>query len=303
METSSNRKEIVILAGGTGLIGKGLAKLLQERNYEIRILTRSHTDESKGFYHWNPSKDEIDTRVFGGVTHIINLCGAGIADKRWSEVRKKELLDSRVGPAAFLAKFKHEMPLLKHYISASGINCYDFKNYSKVYSENDSYGTDYLSQLVKKWEESAHEFSDVCLVSCIRISMVLTEQGGALEKMKLPIKLGIGSPIGSGKQWMPWIHVDDLNAIFLHVLSKGLEGNFNASSEIIDNRAFMKSFAQCLNKPFFFPPVPAFVMKLIFGEMSSILLNGVQTSNKKLQDTGYKLKFPCLKEALLDIYG
>jgi NAD dependent epimerase/dehydratase family enzyme len=133
--------------------------------------------------------------------------------------------------------------------------------------------------------------------------MVLTPDGGALKKMNLPIKLGIGSPIGSGKQWMPWIHIDDLNAAFLHVLRNKIPGKINVCSEVLDNKTFMRAFAKTLNKPFFFPNVPAFVMKLIFGEMSSVLLNGVQVSNEKLLDSGYTLKYPCLKEAFFDLYG
>lgn len=303
MEVEAKQKEVVILAGGTGLIGKALRKVLEEKHMEVRVLTRGSSDYSKHLYHWNPAQQEIDKTIFDGVTSIINLCGAGIADGRWSSSRKKELLDSRIEPANFLAQFKSEMPQLEQYISASGINCYGYADTGKSYTETDDYGTDYLSQLVKKWEASAEEFSNVCRVSSIRISMVLTHDGGALKKMILPIKLGIGSPVGSGKQWMPWIHIDDLNAIFLHVLTHKLSGKFNACSEMVDNKTFMQTFAKTLNKPFFFPNVPAFVMKLIFGEMSSILLNGVQVSNKKLLDSGYTIKYPCLKEAFFDLYG
>jgi NAD dependent epimerase/dehydratase family enzyme len=142
-------KQIILLAGGTGMIGKQMQVFLQKQGHEVRILSRKPSDSSKNIFHWQPTKDEIDVAALNGVTTIINLSGAGIADKRWTAERKREMTDSRVQPTQFLVSLAPKMPELKQYISASGINCYGYDNHAKVYQENDPFGKDFLSRRKK----------------------------------------------------------------------------------------------------------------------------------------------------------
>ena len=228
---------------------------------------------------------------------LINLCGAGIADKPWSEARKKELHDSRVNPAHVLLEEAKKSVNIKHYVSASGINCYPV-NTSHLLAEKDSYGTDYLSRLVKEWETAALHFEAICPVTLLRISAVLSEDGGALAKMKPLFKWGLGAPLGTGKQPFTWVHEDDLVAAILHLVENKLAGAYNICGETVTNRDFSKALAQSVNRWMLPIPVPAFVMKLMLGEMSEMLLNGVNTDSEKLQSTGFGFTYKHIHDAL-----
>lgn len=286
----------IMIAGGTGLIGKALEKKLLEIGYSVRILTRNPT--ANNHYFWNSSLNEIDESSLSEVNVVINLSGAGIADKRWNKGRKDVLASSRIGTNEFLASKISKMPQLEQFISSSGINCYPLENSSKIYTEEDDFGSDYLSQLVKKWEESADLFLSKCPVAKIRTAVVLSPNGGALSKMLPAIKMGIGSPLGSGNQAMAWIHIDDLVALFVFAIENQLTGPFNAVTACTSNKNFMKALAKQYKKPFWFPNVPSFVLKLIFGEMSTVLLDGVQVSNQKITDLGFKFHKNILEQAL-----
>lgn len=297
------KKQIILLAGGTGMIGKEMQAFLLKQGHEVRILSRKPSDLSKNIFHWQPTKDEIDAAALNGVTTIINLSGAGIADKRWTAERKREMIDSRVQPTQFLVSLAPQMPELKQYISASGINCYGYDNHAKVYQENDPFGKDFLSQVVEKWEQAANSFSTYCVVSKIRISVVLTAEGGALETIAKPIKMGLTSALGTGKQWMPWIHIDDLVGLFNFVMENRLEGSFNATAKVVNNKEFTDALAKQLNKKRWLPNVPAFVLKTILGEMSTVVLEGVNASNEKVKKAGFAFQYEKLGDALKQIYS
>lgn len=286
----------IMIAGGTGLIGKALEKKLLEIGYSVRILTRNPT--ANNHYFWNPSLNEIDESSLSEVNVVINLSGAGIADKRWNKKRKDVLASSRIGTNEFLASKISKMQELEQFISSSGINCYPLENTSKLYTEGDDFGTDYLSQLVKRWEESADLFLSKCPVAKIRTAVVLSPNGGALSKMLPAIKMGIGSPLGSGNQAMAWIHIDDLVALFVFAIENQLTGAFNAVTACTSNKNFMKALAKQYKKPFWFPNVPSFVLKLIFGEMSTVLLDGVHVSHQKITDLGFQFQLKDLEKAL-----
>ena len=292
----------ILIAGGTGLVGKEMTAYLKKAGHTVRILTRGKTDLAKGYYHWNPSKDEIDPACFDQTSVIINLAGAGIADKKWSAKRKQEIIDSRVIPALFLSRMAQEMKSLEHYISASGINCYGYASYDRLHEESDPFGADYLSQVVRLWEDAADTMQAHVKVAKIRISVVLTEKGGALPKIAGPIKNYIGAPLGSGKQWMPWITLHDLIRLFEHVMNNKLEGAYNAVAENPTNKEFTQQLAKQLNKPLWLPPVPGFVLKLFLGEMSSVVLQGLQASNQKIVASGFNFNHATLEEALASIY-
>lgn len=159
-----------------------------------------------------------------------------------------------------------------------------------MYKEDDPYGKDFLSQVVQLWEDAAERMPESVKVSILRISVVLTKDGGALPKIAKPVKFGIGSPLGSGKQWMPWISLEDLTSAFLHLMEKRQKGTFNALAGFETNKNFTKILAKSLKKPFWFPNVPAFVIKLLFGEMSTVVLDGLKADNSKLKNTGFEFK-------------
>lgn len=291
----------ILIAGGTGFIGKSLADTLQRAGHEVRILSRK--SNATNVYLWNPEKREIDLAAFDGIQLLINLCGSGIAEKRWTTERKKDLHDSRIGTNALLFSKIEHMPALEQFICASGINAYGFDTDDVQHLETDPFGTDFLSDLVKQWEESADVFAVKCAVVKVRTAVVLGREGGALTRMLPAIKIGIGSPLGSGKQFMPWIHVDDLVGIIQHAIDKHLEGAYNAVACCDSNATFMRTIAKQLKKPFFFPAVPSFVMRMLFGEMADVLLKGTSASNQKIIKAGFSFQHSTLNDAVHDIFG
>lgn len=294
-----NSRSHILIAGGTGLIGKKLSRKLRDSGYTISILTRNKSlCESRSAYRWwNPDQGEIDENALQDIDVIINLCGAGIADKAWKPERKIELLNSRVNPAKVLFELSKKKGNIKHYISASGVNCYPV-NTQNVVREEDAYGSDYLSSLVQSWETAALQFEQQCPVTLLRISAVLSENGGALAKMKPLFKWGLGSPLGSGKQPFTWVHEDDLMEAIVHIEQQQLSGAYNICGETITNRAFSKALAKSVKRWMLPIPVPAFMMRLMLGEMSEMLLNGVNTDSQKLQKTGFKFKYDKIEDAL-----
>lgn len=291
-------KETVLIAGGTGLIGNKLSNLLRSMGCQVRVLTRSPKNDQE--YYWNPDIGEIDLASMEGVTVLINLSGAGIADKRWSVQRKKELIASRVGSNRFLFEQREYMPKLRQFICASGINAYGFDG-NQTHIEADPYGKDFLSQLVRQWEESADLFADIVPVAKIRTAVVLSTGGGALKKMAAPVKLGFGAAIGRGSQWFPWIHEEDLTAIYAHVIENHLKGAFNAVGGCCTNEEFTNQLAKTLQKTLRLPNVPGFLLRAALGEMSSMLLQGVRASNSKIKDSGFSFRFSDVSEALSDL--
>ena len=289
----------ILIAGGTGFIGKSLVHELHNAGHEVRILSRK--SDAANVYIWNPAKKEIDVTAFKDVQVLINLCGSGIADQRWTSERKKDLHESRIGTNALLFSKIEHMPALEQFICASGINAYGFDIDNVQHPETDPFGTDFLSDLVKEWEKSADVFAMKCPVVKVRTAVVLGREGGALKRMLPAIKMGIGSPLGSGNQYMPWIHVEDLVGFMIHAMNHQLEGAYNAVAQCDSNKTFMRTLAQQLKKPFFFPAVPAFVMRLLFGEMADVLLKGTSASNQKVIKSGFVFKYPTLVAALKNV--
>src|SRR5690554_2414672 len=249
-------KRIVLIAGGSGLIGQEVQKELKKSGHEVRILTRKENPETP-YFHWNPKKKEIDRVAIKGVQVIINLAGVGIADKNWTDKRKEAIFNSRIKPTQFLHEISQNMPALTQYISASGITCYGFEDPIKIYKESDDFGTDFLSTVVRRWEEVADLFSPQQKVAKIRTGVVLSEQGGALPKISGTIKNYIGAPLGSGEQKMPWITLKDIARIYVHRVNEQLDGAYNVNSSNISNEKLTKAVAKKLGKPFYLPKVPS----------------------------------------------
>jgi len=284
----------LVIAGGTGMIGSALTDLAISKGYTVSILTRRPTADNH--VYWDPNKKEIDLDRIKDATYIVNLTGENIAEKRWTNERKMQLANSRVKPNQFLAELVPALSSLEHVVCASGINCYGFDSGEFEHHEGDAFGEDYLSQLVKVWEESSRAIS--CGVTNLRISVVLSDQGGALTKMMYPMKMGLGSAIGSGNQWMSWIHITDLCELILFACEQRVQGPVNAVADNTRNQDFMRLLAKTSRLPFWMPNVPSFIMQSLYGEMSDILLKGSRSSNAFIQSLGFKFRYRDLQAAL-----
>ncbi len=297
-------KEIVLITGAGGLIAKELSKKIAN-DYEVRFLTRTKRHENE--YEWNIKNGTIDESAFQDISHIIHLAGANISEKRWTTERKKELISSRVDSTALLLQtIKKKNIKLKSFISASGINYYGTLTSEKIFNEKDAPGNDFLSEVVILWERAADEFKVQNLaerIVKIRTAVVLSEKEGALKKMLPPIEYYIGSALGTGKQYMPWIHIKDICSIYEFALKNpDVNGAYNANSpEHTTNENLTKQIAKTIKKPLLMPNIPGFVLKLIFGELANALLEGSRASSQKIQDAGFRFEFPGLQESLKDL--
>lgn len=284
----------ILITGGTGLVGTRLTQMLTDRKHEVRILTRN--PDAKNEYKWDVFKSYVDEKALENIEYIIHLAGAGIADKRWTENQKKIIVDSRVETANLLFnKIKENNNSLKGFISASGSNFYGAKTTNEIFKENDDAGKDFLGQVCVKWEQAANQFAALNIpVTILRTGIVLSKKGGALEKMKTPII----SPLGSGKQYLSWIHIDDLCFAYIKAVEEDFVGVYNTvSPEIHNSKTFSKTLAKVIKRPFLPIAVPGFLLKLVFGELAVILLEGSRLSSKKIMSK-FHFKYPTLKEAL-----
>ncbi|TFG43196.1 MAG: TIGR01777 family protein [Bacteroidia bacterium] len=299
--------ETVLITGGTGLFGKHLSRKLKEKGYKVALLSRtSNTGPDLSVYTWNPEKNIIDPQAISKADYIIHLAGAGIGNKRWTKKRRELIITSRVRTCELLFKTVSESGgKLKAFISASGIGYYGAETSDKIFSETDQPSCDFIGDVCRQWEQSADRFGESGIRTVkLRTGIVLTGTGGALGRMIITVKLGIGSALGSGRQYIPWIHIDDLCRIYIKAIEDpSVTGAWNAvAPEHKTNREFMRTLAKILEKPFFFPSVPSFVIKLMFGKMSEILLNGSRVSADKIILSGFAFKFPSLENALRDLF-
>jgi len=296
----------LLITGATGLVGSILVKKAVEAGHQIHFLStriNKTADQSlgKGFY-WNPQTGEIDMACFNGVETIIHLAGASIS-QRWTSKNKKEIMDSRVLGTRLLVnsiaslKGDHQV---KQVIGASAIGIYPSSETSLY---NESYlpkADSFLEQVVLAWENEQEGFiSDKISLCKLRIGLVLTAKGGVLAPMKIPTSLGLGAAFGHGKQIQSWIHIDDLVQIILNAVDQRWSGVYNAvSPNPVTQKEFSKSLAKAMNRPFFLPPVPKFLIRLVAGEMSTLVFNSQNVSASKLTDKGYQFIYPDLLLAM-----
>ena len=293
----------VLISGGTGSIGSLMADFLHRQGHEVGLLSRSEkNDGTFKTYKWNIKDNYLDPEALESCDYIIHLAGAGIADRAWTAGRKKEIIESRVLSTDLLYNQvkKHKTPL-KAFISASAVGYYGQVTSNKNFTEKDKSANDFVGKTCFLWEQAAEQFENLGIRTVrLRIGVVLMEKGGALEKMVQPIRMGFGSPLGSGKQYIPWIHVDDLIGMFYKALtSDDMSGAYNAvAPEPASNAEFTRILARALNKKLWLPNVPAFVLKALLGERASLVLKGSRVSSKKIESTGFKFKYPSLEPAL-----
>jgi uncharacterized protein (TIGR01777 family) len=288
----------ILITGGTGLVGTRLTQMLVDRNHDVVILSRN--PKNKNEFKWDVSKNYVNTEAFKNVDYIIHLAGAGIADERWNAERKKIIIDSRVKTANLIFKaIKENSISIKGFISASGIGYYGAVTTTTIFKETDTVGNDFLGDVCKKWEDAAHQFSTESIpVTILRTGIVLSKKGGALEKMKTPII----SPLGSGKQYLAWIHIDDLCQMYIQSIEADLTGIYNAvAPQHQTSITFSKTLAESIKKPYLGIGVPSFMLKILFGELAVILLEGSRISTKKIEKNGFSFRFKTLKKALYNL--
>jgi uncharacterized protein (TIGR01777 family) len=301
----------VMVTGATGFIGKELIKKLNEMGHEIVVLTRN-SDSAKfrlpvhcEVISWDPCKYHLQSTALKGVDAVINLAGENIADGRWSSERKRELIQSRELSARRLVNaisYMDKKP--KTLVSVSAIGFYGNRG-DALLNETDSKGHGFLSDVCKVWEEEILKAKELRVRTvAYRLGMVLGHDGGALNKILPPFKLGLGGKLGSGSQWMSWIHINDLVNMLVHAIENpSIDGIYNAvSPNPVRNKEFTKTLGNVLNRPTIFP-VPKFVLKIALGELSELLLGSQRVAAKKISDAGFKFNYPNIKEALQEVCG
>lgn len=295
--------ETILITGASGLIGQKLTPLFLRKGYRVIHLSRTlPARPAVETFLWDVQKQTIDNDAIQQADYIIHLAGANISDKRWTASRKKEIIDSRVDSLHLLFKsIQRTNKQLKAFVSASATGIYGALTTEKIFSEGDPPAEDFLGTTCKLWEGAAETIAKLEIRTVkLRTGIVLSENGGALEKMVKPVKLFVGAPLGSGKQYFPWIHIDDLCEIYLKAIEdNSLYGPYNAvAPEHITNKAFTEHIAHLLKRPLILPNVPSFLLKLAVGELAIAVLEGSRVSCKRIEESGFIFTYNTVDKAL-----
>lgn len=295
----------ILIAGGTGFVGKQLIDFLVGKSYSIHVLTRkpsANSTENICFFRWDVERQYIDKKAFEGVEILINLTGANIGEKRWTNDRKKEIIDSRIKSINLLYQYISENKFnINTFISSSAVGFYGAVTTEKTFAETSESGNNFLASVCQKWEDAALKFKDLGVRTVIlRKGVILGKEGGMVKKLSPLAQLGINVSLGSGEQYLPWIDIRDLLRLYDFFLSNPqLSGIYNAvATEQITMNDFSKVLLKSFGKKSFLPNAPAFVIRLLFGEMAVMLLEGSKVSNDKLKSTGFSFEFDTIEKTL-----
>ena len=294
----------ILITGGSGLVGRKLSRLLIEKGYKVIWLSRERYVKAEiPRYRWDYQRNEIDKEAVEQADVIIHLAGSNLGEDSWTRQKKQSIVESRVQTAQLLLDTLKSMDKkIDAFISASAIGFYGVKTTDKIFTEEDaSVESDFLSRTCRKWEDAAFRFQqelDVRTVA-LRTAFVISKNSDAFRKMVLPTRFGLGAPIGSGNQYMSWIHIEDLCQLYLKAIEDtSMQGAYNAvAPEFINNADFMHALAKVMRRPFFMPHVPAFFMRLIMGEAADMILGGSRISAQKIQDAGYEFQYDTSEKA------
>lgn len=290
----------VLITGGSGLVGARLSEMLLAEGDEVVHLSRkAGTHAGVQAFAWDVDGGYIDPAAFEGVTHVVHLAGAGVADKRWSAQRKQEILDSREkGTALLLQGMQAAAIPPKALVAASAIGFYGDAGIELCVEESPA-GSDFLAEVCQRWEAAAAPAAAFTRLCSLRIGIVLSNEGGALPKMMLPFRFFAGGVLGSGRQMMSWIHIDDLCALILFVLeNESCRGTYNAVAPLpVSQYTFMKALGRAMRRPLWMW-VPGLVLKLVLGEMAATVLGSQFVSNEKIQQADFRFKYQTVYQAL-----
>jgi len=300
----------VLITGGTGMIGKALTKELLKRQHRVIVLTRKAKSESGGitYKEWNPENGSIDETAIGEADYIIHLAGANVAEKRWTAKRKQEIVDSRVKSGELLVESIKKIPnKIKAVVSASAIGWYgpdpQIPN-TKPFVETDPADHAFLGKTCQLWEHAIKPVQDLGkrLVT-FRIGIVLSNEGGAYAEFKKPLKFGVASILGSGKQVVSWIHISDLVQLFITALeNENMNGVYNAvAPHPVSNKELILAIAKQRNKFYIPVPVPSPALKIGLGEMSIEVLKSATVSSVKIEKAGYRFTYPHIQDAVSEL--
>lgn len=298
-----------LVTGATGFVGHRLLARLERPVVLSRNAARAKQSLAEfkvDAYDWDAANEPAPAEAFADVDAVIHLAGEPVAEGRWTAAKKVRLRESRVAGTRnlvqTLAQLQEKPKVL---VSASAVGYYGSRG-DQILDESAGPEDDFLAEICVAWEAESQKAREAGIrVVNPRVGIVLGEDGGALSKMLTPFKLGLGSPLGNGKQWMPWIHIDDLVGLILHAVEhEELGGPMNGTApNPVTNREFTKTLGKVLGRPTFFPPVPGFMLRLMMGEFGTVLLTSQRAVPKAALDTGYKFKFAELGPALRAIFA
>ncbi|MFZ1784812.1 MAG: TIGR01777 family oxidoreductase [Ferruginibacter sp.] len=307
--------ETVLITGGTGMVGTRLTNVLLARGYKVIVLSRSHLKKTGhknlSYALWDVKKREIDMAAVGAADHLIHLAGAGVVDKKWTPAYKKEIMESRTESARLLIDAlkknnDHHPNKIKTVVSASAIGWYGAdKDPVKSFNETDESSPDFLGTTCKLWEKSMEPVTWLGkrLVT-LRIGIVLSNDGGALAEFKKPLRFGLATILGTGKQIISWIHIDDLCNLFIAAIeNEKMQGVYNAvAPQPVSNKTLMLTLAKMMHGKFYIPiPVPTFVLKLMMGQRSIEVLKSTRVSAEKITATGFTYVYETIDAALANL--
>jgi uncharacterized protein (TIGR01777 family) len=294
----------ITISGASGLIGRRLLKTLGSNGHTLQVLSRHAGTNMPGnvkVFAWDPAKGEAPAASLSDADAVIYLAGEPVA-QRWTDETKRQIRESRVTGTRNLVQALSKLPQRPAaLICGSAIGYYGSRG-DDMLPEAAGPGSDYLATVCVEWEKEAVQAEALGMrVVRMRTGVVLDPRGGALQRMLPPFKMGIGGKIGTGKQWMSWIHADDLSELFRFALENRIEGAMNGVAPYpVTNGDFAKALAAAVHRPALFP-VPPFVLKLMFGEMSEVLLASQRVQPKQAESAGFRFRFPQLEPALADL--
>lgn len=287
------------------MIGMRLSALLRDRGYKVEHLSRSANPKAEfPAFGWDLQKGTIDEVAVERADYIINLAGAGIADGRWTDERKQLIINSRVDSTHLLINSLQKLNKKPQaFISSAAVGYYGNRG-NRLMHESDAPGIGFLTESCLEWEQAIQEVAATGIRTvALRIGVVMSTQGGALEKMLIPLRFFMATYFGNGEQWYSWIHLDDLCEMFLFAIEQEqMNGFYNAVAPHPEtNKDLTKILAKASGKPALVVPVPAFVLRLIFGEMADTILFSTRVASKKIEQAGFQFRFPLLEPALRDL--
>ena len=295
----------ILITGGSGMIGTRLTEMLKEKEYNVIWLSRERYIKAETpRFRWDYTKGEIDIEALEQADIIVHLAGSSLGDESWTRNKKQKIVESRVLTAKLLLETLQAINKKPEaFISASAVGYYGMHTDDKIYTEEDQPGkNDFLSRTCKKWESSVFSFKDEMDIRTValRTAFVISKESEAFKKMIFPTRFGLGSSIGKGKQYMNWIHLEDICGLYLKSIEDStMSGIYNASApQHITNKEFMRTVAKEMKRPFIIPFVPSIFLRLFMGESAGMILEGSRISTEKTLNAGYQFKYTTAQEAI-----